>query len=222
MSFGRLFSKDSDDVLGMDCSDHRDAPYLHLHGHVPPNESDSAQTRTVKDSANRALAGFEVEARVHQLTLHLDRGEVAGRLGEEQLLCPRFSLDESRLSFRIERHTESKVERVSLQAAGFEWQEAKDGNGYLCWREFWTWDRLREFFGGPSASGGGLASLLVTGRERLLGQVVSHATKLVLDHSIESIEESLDQEIARLVGEALERYSTARDVLAARLHKGLF
>ncbi|MCP4449049.1 MAG: hypothetical protein GY811_27495, partial [Myxococcales bacterium] len=36
VSFGRLFSKDSDDVLGMDCSDHRDAPYLHLHGHVPP------------------------------------------------------------------------------------------------------------------------------------------------------------------------------------------
>jgi hypothetical protein len=137
-------------------------------------------------------------------------------------LRPQFSLEESKISFRIEKRAQGRTERLSLQAAGFAWEELPDGAGYLCWREFWTWDRLREFFGGEASAGRGLAGLLITSREKLLGQAIGRATKVVLDHSIESIEQSLDEEIGRIVSEGLQRYATARDVLAGRLHTGLF
>ncbi len=218
MGFGHYFSSSSEDLLGFDASEAGDALHLRLHGHVPVEAGDSVRVRTAKERANKALEGFSVEARVHILTLHLMRDEVEG--GDEQLLRPQFSLEESKMSFRIERIATNRAERLSLQAAGFSWDELESGEGYRCWREFWTWDRLREFFGGEEGSG--LGTMFVTGREKLLGQVIGRATKVVLDHSIESIEKSLDEEIARLVGEGLQRYATARDVLASRLHAGLF
>ena len=222
LGFGRLFAKDSEDLLGFDCSDHRDALYLLLRAHLPDDEADTERTRAAKERFNRTLGGFEIEARIHQLTLHLQRDDPSKKPDEEQLLRPQFSLDESRLSFRIQRHTESTAERLSLMAAGFTCDPVADGAGFVCWREFWTWDRLRAFFGGEDANAGGLGRMLVTGRERLLGQAVGRATKVVLDHSIESIEKSLDQEMARIVSDALARYATAREVLAHRLHRGLF
>ena len=221
VGFGRFFASNSDDLLGFDGSDHRDALQLVLHGHVPSDESDSPRTRAAKERANRAMEGFSIEARVHRLTLYLNR-EARADEDREELLRPLFSNEESKISFRIERHVRGLAERLSLQAAGFSFEESSDGSGYLCWREFWTWDRLREFFGGESSGGGGLAGMLVTSREKLLGQAIGRATKVVLDHSIESIEKSLDDEIARIVSDGLERYATARDVLAGRLHKGLF
>lgn len=220
VGFGRFFARDSDDLLGFTAGDHRDALHLVLHGHLPLEETDSARTRSAKESANRTMEGFSVEARVHTLTLHLNR-DARAEEPREELLRPKFSLEESKISFRIEKRASSRAERLSLQAAGFAWEELPDGAGYLCWREFWTWDRLREFFGGTS-EGRGLGGLLVTSREKLLGQAIGRVTKAVLDHSIESIEQSLDKEIARIVSEGLERYATARDVLAGRLHAGLF
>ncbi len=216
--FGHYFSRDSEELLGFDPSDPADALHLRLHGHVPVADEDSERTAAAKTAANRALEGYTVIARVHSLTLRLVREEKKGET-EEKLLRPQFSLEESKLSFRVERCTASKAERLSLSAAGFSWEETEEG-GYRCWREFYTWDRLREFFGGES--GGGLGAMFVTGREKLLGQVIGRATKVVLDHSIESIEQSLDEEIARLIAAGMERYATARDVLASRLHDGLF
>ncbi len=220
VGFGRFFATDSDDLMGFDGGDHRDALHLVLHGNLPLEEGDGPRTRAAKESANRAMKVFSIEARVHQLTLHLNRD--SGPENIEKLLRPQFSLEESKISFRIERRASSRTERLSLQAAGFEWEELPDGSGYLCWREFWTWDRLREFFGGGSSEGRGLGGMLITSREKLLGQAIGRATKMVLDHSIESIEQSLDDEIAKIVSAGLERYATARDVLAGRLHKGLF
>lgn len=222
LSFGRFFAESSDDLMGLDCSEHQDALHLGLRGHLPILAGDGGRLIAAKQKANELFAGFAIQARIHALTLHLVRDDDSKAIGEEQLLRPQFSLEESKISFRIERRTASKAERISLQAAGFSWEEAKDGESYLCWREFYTWDRLREFFGGEATSGQGLGGLIVTGREKLLGQGVGRATQLVLDHSIESIEDSLDREIARLVGESLERYATAREVLAGRLHEGLF
>lgn len=221
VGFGRFFVADSEDLLGFDGGDHRDALHLVLHGNLPIEEADNPRTRAAKERANRAMEGFSIEARIHQLTLHLTR-ETRGAEAQEELLRPQFSLENSRISFRIERQASNRAERLSLQAVGFSWEELPDGSGYLCWREFWTWDRLREFFRGETSGGRGLGGLLITSREKLLGQAIGRATKLVLDHSIESIEQSLDQQIARFVSDGLERYATARDVLAGRLHTGLF
>jgi len=220
VGFGRLFLGGSEELLGFNTEEYRDALYVSLRTHVPEEPGDTAATRAAKEKVNQALGGFTIQARIHKLTLELRREDASVGEGEEQLLQPQFQLDASRLSFRIQRYTESAAERLSLSAAGFTCEPKEGTEGYACWREFWTWDRLREFFGGESANG--LAGMLVTSRERLLGHAIGRATKLILDQSIESIERSLDHEIATIVSDYLERYATARDAVAGRLHHELF
>ncbi len=48
------------------------------------------------------------------------------------------------------------------------------------------------------------------------------ATRVVLDRSIPNIENAIDDEIARIATDYLDRYSKARDVLTDRLHDSLF
>jgi hypothetical protein len=214
--FGRYFADGSDDLLGFDASDPRDAMYIAVTARLPVEAGDSSQVRTIKDRFNRAASGFEVEARIHELTLRLVRNDPTKLAHQEQLLRPRFSLDDSRISFRVQRYTENATERASLRAIGFECERATGRPGYRCWREFWTWDRLRAFVGGDGA-----LALVLRGREELMGRAIGRVTQLVLDHSIESIQEALDQELARVVSIALDRYATARDAVAHRLHAGL-
>ncbi len=217
LSFGSLFDRASEELLGFDTHDQRDALHLSLRAHLPIEPDDGDRVRSAKESFNDALGGFEIKARIHQLTLHLRRDD------EEQPLHPEFALDQSKISFRIEKYTESTAERLSLKAAGFTCDANTDGrSGHTCWREFWTWERLKRFLSGSSSEDSDSQGFFVAARERLLGQVVGRATKLVLDHSIASIEESIDIEIGKVIADYLERYTTAREALAGRLHRSLF
>ena len=56
----------------------------------------------------------------------------------------------------------------------------------------------------------------------LLKQVVGSATRAILDRSIPNIENAIDDEIARIASDHLERYTKARQVVTDRLHDGLF
>ncbi len=221
VSFGSLFTEEADDICGFDSSDHRDALYVVFCAHVPLGDGDSATVRAAKEGFNRLLGGFEVEARIHQLTLHLLRWAGVDDDGGDEVLRPQFSLEDSKISFRAHRHTASAAERMSLRAAGFTCEAVAGAATFHCWRDFWTWDRFREFFSGGAVAGG-RTSLLVAGREKLLEQLVGRATKAVLDHSIPSIEGAIDGEIARIATDYLERYSTAREVVTDRLHGGYF
>ena len=222
VSFGSLFTDDADELYGFDSSDYRDALYVVFRAHVPVGDGDSATVRAAKEGFNRLLGGFEVEARIHQLTLHLLRwAGLDDDDGGDEVLRPQFSLEDSKISFRAHRHTASAAERMSLKAAGFTCEPVPGEPSFHCFRDFWTWDRFKEFFSG-GAGADRPASLLVAGREKLLEQVVGRATKAVLDHSIPSIEGAIDGEIARIATDYLERYSTAREVVTDRLHGGYF
>lgn len=223
VGFGRLFNDALSDLYGFDKTDHRDALHVVFRAHLPAADEDSAPVRAAKESFNHLLGGFEVEARVHQLTIHLMRQSGPTGEGADEVLVPNFSLEDSKISFRAHRYTSSNVECMSLKAAGFACEPATERPGFHCWRDFWTWNNLKDFLsGGGQEKVGGFAGMFVAGREKLFEQVVGRATKLVLDQSMGSIEEALDEELARIASEYLERYQAARDVLSERLHSGLF
>jgi hypothetical protein len=225
VSFGAMFRGSADELFALDTSDHRDSLRVVFRPWFSSVEGETPADRRFKEAFNRVFGSFEIEARIHQLTLH-HRRTPHGALGaddEDAVLRPRFSLQESRISFRVHRTVDTAVERLPLVAAGFhcEVDDRSAPARFHCWRDFWTWDHLlEEFFAGRSL-GGGRLRLPTYFRERLVEQLVGTATKTVLDRSIAAIEDAIDQEIARLVDDYFKRYSRARSVLIDRLHDHL-
>jgi hypothetical protein len=220
MSFGTLFNGPAEELFAFDASDHRDAFHVVFRPRFFPVEGESPADRGFKEAFNRVFGAFEIEARLHQLTLHYRRQATGSQ--EDAVLRPRFSLQESRISFRVHRDAENAVERLPLLAAGFTCEPEKGTQRFHCTRDFWTWDHLlQEFFAGR-ALGGGRIRLPTYFRERLVEQLVGTATQAVVDRSIAAIEDAIDQEVSRLVDDALKRYTLAREVLIDRLHEGLF
>jgi hypothetical protein len=165
-------------------------------------------------------------ARVHTLTLTMCRapgGATAADPDEDDVLRPRFAPEASKISFRAHRYVDSAVERLPLMAAGFSCEEASGSSRrFHLWRDYWTWDHFRESFLTGRGLGDARPSLPTKWGERILEQVVGAATRAVLDRSIPSIEDAIDDEIARIASDYFERYSKAREVLTDRLHTGLF
>lgn len=222
-SFGSLFTGPTEDLFAFDSSDPREALHVVFRPRFSVDEGGNPADRAFREAFNRLFSAFQVEARLHHLTLHHRRQTKGSRAaGDEAVLRPRFSLEESKISFRVHNHVETAVERLSLQAAGFTCEYDPVARRFHCWRDFWTWDHLLdEFFAGRSL-GGGRFTLPTYFRERLVEQLVGTATQTVLDRSIAEIEDAIDQEIARLVDDNLRRYSRARSVLIDRLHERLF
>ena len=223
-SFGSLFNSSSDELFGFDSSDYRDALYVVFRPRLAPDEWASPADWAVKGTLNPVMGGFEVEARIHQLTLQLQR-DVTGipeARREDALLRPRFSPEESRISFRVHRYVDSAVERLPLQAAGFNCAEEGGTHRFHCWRDFWTWDHFQdEFFGRPPVSSS-KASLPSQLKERFLEQLVGSATRVAINRSIVSIEDAIDDQIGRIAESYLRRFTKARTVLTNRLHDQLF
>ena len=189
-------------------------------------DTETPADRAFKDAFNRVFGAFEVEARIHKLTLQLRRSSqttVPATADDDAILRPRFSVEDSRISFRVHRRVDTAVERLPLQAAGFTCREDFRGpHRFHCFRDFWTWDHLRDEFFYGGGLGTGRFALPKQFRERLLEQVVGTATRAVVDRSIQSIEDAIDEEIGRIAEENLRRYAKARSVLVDRLHAGLF
>lgn len=224
-SFGRLFEASSDDLFGFDTSDHREALHVVFRPRFAQDDDDKPADRTFKEAFNRVFSPFQIEARIHRLTLYMrkQRKSRGAIVDDEVVLRPRFSLEESKISFRVHRIVETGVERLPLQAAGFTCEEIRGVPGkYRCYRDFWTWDHLlEEFFSGRNL-GSSRLRLPTYFRERLVEQVVGSATRVVVDRSISSIEDAIDDEIARVAEHYLKRYTKARSVLVDRLHEQLF
>jgi len=225
-SFGRMFEGRDDELYAFDASDPRDAIQILFRTRLPPAADDNPAVRAFKHAFNLVFAGFEVEARVHTLALHLCRapgGPTEAEPDEDDVLHPRFAPEASKISFRAHRYVDSAVERLPLQAAGFECERAESGSRrYHLWRDYWTWDHFRDEFLSNRALRDSKQSLPGRWRDRMLEQLVGTATRAVLDRSIPNIEHAIDDEIARIATDYLDRYSKARDVLTDRLHDGIF
>lgn len=220
VSFGTMFTGPAEELFAFDASDHRDALHVVFRPKFFAVDGDSPADRAFKEAFNRVFGAFEIEARLHQLTLHYRRRATGTQ--EDAVLRPRFSLQESRISFRVHRTVETAVERLPMLAAGFTCEPEKGTQRFHCTRDFWTWDHLlQEFFAGR-ALGGGRIRLPTYFRERLVEQLVGTATQAVVDRSIAAIEDAIDQEVSRIVDDSLKRYARAREVLIDRLHEGLF
>jgi len=215
VSFGCLFDRSVDELFGFDTADYRDALHVVFRPWLAREDRDTPADRRLKDTFNKVFSLFEIEARIHVVTLRSHQ--------KEGLLRPRFSMPESRISFRVHRYVDTAREHIPLQAAGFTCRETSGGpQRFHCWRDFWTWDHLRdEFFYGQSA-GSDKGRLPTPLRGRLIGQLVGTATRAVVDRGIETIESAIDDEIGNIVDDWLKRYSTAREVLVDRLHDGIF
>jgi pimeloyl-ACP methyl ester carboxylesterase len=224
VSFGTMFEGAADDLFAFDSSDYRDALQVVFRPRFSLDEGENPADRAFRDAFNRLFGVFEIEARLHQLTLHNERRwqGVSHPTDDDAVLRPRFTLAESRISFRVHRYVDTAVERLPLQAAGFTCEVDEKTRRYHCWQDFWTWDHLLdEFFAGRSL-GAGRLPLPTYFRERLVEQLVGSATRAVLDRSIVAIEDAIDKEIDRLTDDSFKRYSKARGVLIDRLHDWLF
>lgn len=224
-SFGKLFDGSADELYAFDTSDHRDALHVIFRPRFAPEKGDTPADRAFKEGFNRVFSNFEIEARIHQVTLHMRRRPHGATAAweDDAVLRPRFSLEESRISFRVHRYIDTAVERLPLQATGFTCEEDPEGkHRFHCVRDFWTWDHLRDEFFYGRTPGSDRPKLPTHLRQRLLEQLIGSATQAVVDRSIESIEDAIDEEIGRVVDDYLKRYSKARKVLIERLHDGLF
>jgi len=224
-SFGRLFEGSADELYGFDATDRRDALHVVFRPRFPLEDAETPADRRVRETFNNVFGPFEVDAQLHMLTLRMrKKSKAEGEPADEALLRPTFDVAQSRISFRVNRFVDTAVEHLPLQAAGFICRETVGGpHRFHCWRDFWTWEQLRdEFFYGRPSPGAARLSLPTHLRGRLLEQVVGSATKAVVDRIIEEIEDAIDVEIAHIADDALKRYSKARGVLIDRLHEGLF
>ena len=223
VSFGALRPGLTDEPLSLDTSDYRNTLYVRYRVHLASGEDDNALVCWVKDQLNGALGRFEIDARIHELTLHLVRrshGSFAEDAEADELLRPQFSLAGSKSRF-AHRRTDDVVERAALVAAGFVCEPAAHGDHH-CWQDFWSWDHFMEQFVSGRVVPGVSDSRLGRMYQSLISRIVGFATQQVLDRSIPDIENAIDRELARLVNEALDRVSTARETLTSRLHTGLF
>lgn len=225
-SFGRMFEGGDDELYAFDASDPRDAIQVVFRPRLPPAADDNAAVRTFKHAFNMVFAGFEVEARVHTLGLRLCRapgGPTEAEPDEDDVLRPRFDPASSKISFRAHRYVDSAVERLPYVAAGFQCERLESGpRRFHLWQDYWTWDRFREDFLANRDLREAADSPPGRWRDRLLAEIVGTATRVVLDRSIPNIENAIDDEIARIATDYLDRYSKARDVLTDRLHDSLF
>ncbi len=210
--FGVLAASEGGELLDVDTSDPRNALYVTYRLHLEPAREDSAVVRWAKGRFNDAFGVFEVDARIHELTLRMIRSDATNGV-----LRPYFSLDESKISFRAHRRGAGAAEQLALRAMGFACAPA--ATGHDCWQDFWTWDAFRDqLLSGQLVSTSGLGAWI----QSLVNKAVGFATREVLDRSIPNIEDAIDDEVARLGEEFLDRVTTARNTLTDRLHGGLF
>jgi len=226
IAFGRMFEGPDDELYAFDASDPRDAIQVVFRTRLPPATDDNPAVRAFKHAFNLVFAGFEVEARVHTLALRLCRapgGPTEAEPDEDDVLRPRFDPESSKISFRAHRYVDSAIERLPYLAAGFECERVESGSRrFHLWRDYWTWDRFRDDFLANRELRDAAQAPPGRWRDRLLAEVVGTATRVVLDRSIPNIEHAIDDEIARIAADYLDRYGRAREVLTDRLHDGLF
>lgn len=221
-TFGRVDPKGAaKGSIPLDFSNYRDALYISFYPNMAADKKDNAIVKAFKSQFNTIAKGVEVEARIHQLTLNLERQKPGDTL-ESLYLKPRFSMKDSDISFRLHRAPSDTGEADKMKKVGFTCQP-KDGK-LDCYQDFGAYTELALFlnndFKGPAD--GKLTTKISELFKDLLNRVVKQNVKWVIDWNIETIEKAIDEQFIQIFEDLVEKQDESNEKIRVRLEEALF
>lgn len=220
VSFGRLYEKNKG--IYVSTAHHEDALVVRFNFHLQVFEKDNAMVKKIKGFMNKLGENFITDARIHKLGIKLKRNAqdtTASGTFDEAIFKPTFSLEKSKISFRIYRKTKKKREKKALEMARFKC--VKEGELFICSRDYWTWDT---FFDDVES---GRLLTLKTGKfrrfsDRILAKTAGAFTKFIINTNIKRIESAIDMELMEVLEYYMEKFANGRKTINERINKGLF
>lgn len=220
ISFGRL--TEGKEGIHVSTGHEQDALVIRFKLHLEVFENDNSMVRSIKNFMNGLGENFIIDARIHQLGLTLKReakDTTASSTFEKAILSPRFSLEHSKISFRVHRTTSSASEKKALELAFFKC--IKKDNEFDCYRDYWTWSMFFE-----DMENGRLLTLRTNKiqlfTERLLAKAAGAFTKFIINTNIGRIETAIDLEMMEVLEFYMEKFAETRKTINERINKGIF
>ncbi|MES2745329.1 MAG: hypothetical protein V4655_07870 [Bdellovibrionota bacterium] len=222
--FGRLDpAGTAKGAIPLNFKDHRDALYISFYPHLAIKDGDNAVVKGVKNQFNSFAGSIKVDARIHQLTLNLQRGKTDDTLASTYLK-PKFSMKDSDISFRLHRYTKEQSEVKAMTAVGFRCERQGQLPELDCYHDFGAYTELADFvnkdFQGPA--NGNLKTKIADLFKNVVNDVVRLNVKFVIDWNIETIEKAIDEEFIQIFSDLIENQDKNNEKIRVRLEEALF
>lgn len=225
--FGKVSPQGSEaGYLPMEYRDYRSALFVSFFPNLEIKPEDSGVIQRAKQEFNQLANVIRVDARIHQLTVELQRkpGKNPLRDGVDSLiLTPHFSMRDSDISFRVYLDPNSPTGRQHLEAAGFVCQGSDDARAE-CYRDLGAFEEFSKYF---SDEENGLASMSGNsgwaGRFRsALNVLIRYNTKFLINWNMGAIEKAIDAQFVEIFSAFADRQLDARSKIAERLEREIF
>lgn len=216
-----------DGLIPVRFDDYRNTLYVSFYPNVLIEPGDNFLVKNAKKMFNKAANGYQIEARIHQLTLFLEREpglEFEELDKKDPYLKPRFSFKDSDISFRASREAMTQREARRLRLVGFVCEEKNESFGFHCHQDFGAFDGVvnylseeadnetqRRWWTSPSGIW-----------KRTLNAVTRVSTKIVIDQNIRAIEDAIDLELVEVFAVLMENMDEDREKIRERLSRQFF
>lgn len=213
--------------LPLEYRDFRTALVLSFFPNLEIKPGDSAILRRAKQEFNELVNVMRVDARIHQLTVELQRtpNQDPVKDGVEAILFkPHFSFQDSDISFRVYLDASSAHGRSALEATGFVCQAAAGEVPAECYRDFGAFEEFNQYFANEET---GLASMSENsgwaGRfRRALNTLIRYNTRFLINWNMDAIEHAIDAQFVEIFSMIADRQTELRDKINERLERELF
>jgi len=221
--FGMLDpSGDDQGRLPLRINNYRSAFLVSFYPNIALNSDDGAIRRFLKTQINNVANQFRIDARIHQLTLKLQRdsGKDPSRDGVDAILLhPHFSLRDSDLSFRLHQEADSNVEARNLTRVSFTCTPTGVQQKHSCYRDFGAYAELESFLlEGPTRFSTRIGRRIM----KTLNQLVAYNSRFLINLNMDAIEAAIDVQFATLVSDFIAEQDRHRSEIKKRLEDTLF
>ena len=228
VTFGELSTdNDTPGMLPVSSKNFRNTLYIGFYPNFSVNDGDSAVQRTAKQQFNAIFNGFKIDARIHRLSLDLNRLPSSGTSAlfpDLTVLHPHFDMKDSEISFRVHRYLNDTTEITAFKALGFACEAADTAGNVDCHLDMATQSDLSDFFTNQNTAlaGTSFKSRLAAALRAAFSYAVSTNTKLIINWNSATIEQAIDQEFLKLFEILMDKQVNVRERIRARLDQEIF
>lgn len=219
--------REEEGMLPVRFDDYRNTLYVSFYPHIADKPEDNFTVKNLKKIFNEVAGGYKMDARIHQLTLYLERepGQSYSAIdATDPFLKPRFSFKDSDISFRLTREASDAAEVTRLGNVGFVCEEKTEQNTTRCWQDFGAFDGVVSYLTAEIDAENQRDWWKTLGGifKRLVNVFTRVNTKFIIDQNIRTIEDAIDVQFVEIFSDLMDELDADRAEIRDKIDSQFF